>query len=47
MIGKGAGAQGGRHPGAGQLPEGAFLELHVKVDKDWQRRPESFLRLGF
>ena len=20
-----------------QLPEGAFLELHVKVDKDWQR----------
>ena len=22
-----------------QLPEGAYLELFVKVDKDWQRRP--------
>jgi GTPase len=30
-----------------QLPEGAYLELFVKVDKDWQRRPESFHRLGF
>lgn len=30
-----------------QLPEGAFVELAVKVDKDWQRRPESFHRLGF
>ncbi|HEY4333121.1 MAG TPA: GTPase Era, partial [Ilumatobacteraceae bacterium] len=23
-----------------QLPEGTFLELFVKVDKDWQRRPD-------
>jgi len=30
-----------------QLPEGAYVELAVKVDKDWQRRPESFHRLGF
>ena len=22
-----------------QLPPGAYLDLHVKVDKDWQRRP--------
>jgi GTP-binding protein Era len=29
------------------LPPGAFLELHVKVDKDWQRRPESLKRLGY
>ena len=30
-----------------QLPEGAFLELFVKVDKDWQRRPDRFERLGY
>ena len=30
-----------------QLPEGAFLELHVKVDKDWQRRPAALDRLGY
>ena len=30
-----------------QLPEGAYLELHVKVDKDWQRRPAALDRLGF
>jgi GTP-binding protein Era len=30
-----------------QLPDGAYLELHVKVDKDWQRRPGSLDRLGF
>jgi GTP-binding protein Era len=30
-----------------QLPEGAFLELFVKVDKDWQRQPRSLDRLGF
>jgi GTP-binding protein Era len=30
-----------------QLPEGAYLELHVKVDKDWQRRDASLDRLGF
>src|SRR5215213_5021904 len=23
-----------------QLPEGAYLELRVKVDQDWQRRPD-------
>jgi GTP-binding protein Era len=30
-----------------QLPEGAFLELFVKVDKDWQRRPLALERLGY
>ena len=30
-----------------QLPEGAFLELFVKVDKDWQRHPKSLQRLGY
>lgn len=30
-----------------QLPEGVYLELRVKVDKDWQRRPERVQRLGY
>jgi GTP-binding protein Era len=30
-----------------QLPEGAFLELRVKVDKDWQSRAGSLDRLGY
>jgi GTP-binding protein Era len=30
-----------------QLPEGVFLELHVTVDKDWQRRPDRITRLGY
>ena len=30
-----------------QLPEGAFLELVVRVDKDWQRRPRALDRLGY
>jgi GTP-binding protein Era len=30
-----------------QLPEGAFVELFVKVDKDWQRRPDRFERYGY
>ncbi len=30
-----------------QLPEGAFLELRVRVDQDWQRRPERVERLGY
>jgi GTPase len=30
-----------------QLPDGAYLELHVKVDKDWQRRPAALDRLGY
>ncbi|MCB0996895.1 MAG: GTPase Era [Acidimicrobiales bacterium] len=30
-----------------QLPEGTYLELVVKVDKDWQRRPASITRLGY
>jgi GTP-binding protein Era len=30
-----------------QLPEGAYLELFVKVDKDWQRRPLALDRLGY
>jgi GTP-binding protein Era len=30
-----------------QLPEGTFIELAVKVEKDWQRRPDTLNRLGF
>jgi GTP-binding protein Era len=30
-----------------QLPPGAFIELFVKVDKDWQRRPDRVERLGY
>ncbi|HEX9549365.1 MAG TPA: GTPase Era [Acidimicrobiales bacterium] len=30
-----------------QLPPGAYLELFVKVDKDWPRRPQALARLGF
>ena len=30
-----------------QLPEGVFLELFVKVDKDWQSRPSALNRLGY
>ena len=30
-----------------QLPEGAFLELFLKVDKDWQRKAGALDRLGF
>jgi GTP-binding protein Era len=30
-----------------QLPPGAFLELRVRVDKDWQRRPDRVQRLGY
>ena len=30
-----------------QMPEGVYLELRVKVDKDWQRRPDRIERLGY
>jgi GTPase len=30
-----------------QLPPGAFVELRVKVDQDWQRRPDRVARLGY
>jgi len=30
-----------------QMPEGAYLELFVKVDKDWQRKPDRIERLGY
>ena len=30
-----------------QLPDGAYLDLHVKVDKDWQRRAKALDRLGY
>ena len=30
-----------------QLQEGAFIELVVKVEKDWQKRPRSLDRLGY
>ena len=30
-----------------QLEPGVYLELFVKVDKDWQRRPRALERLGY
>jgi len=30
-----------------QLPEGVYLELRVKVDKDWQRKADRVERLGY
>ena len=30
-----------------QLPEGTYLDLRVKVDKDWQRHPDRVERLGY
>jgi GTP-binding protein Era len=30
-----------------QLAPGAFLELHVKVERDWQRRAAALDRLGY
>jgi GTP-binding protein Era len=30
-----------------QLPPGAYLELFVKVDPDWQRQPKALARLGY
>jgi GTP-binding protein Era len=30
-----------------QLPDGVFLELFVKVDRNWQSRPKALERLGY
>lgn len=30
-----------------QLPAGSYLDIHVKVDREWQRRPKSLDRLGY
>jgi GTPase len=30
-----------------QLPDGTYLELQVKVDKDWQRHPKAMERFGY
>ena len=30
-----------------QLPPGAFVELHVRVEKHWQQRPDVIERLGY
>jgi GTPase len=30
-----------------QLPDGAYLELFVTVDRNWQHRPQSLDRLGY
>ncbi len=48
VIGKGGSVlkEVGRRARA-QMPEGVYLELRVKVDKDWQRRPDRVERLGY
>ena len=30
-----------------QLPPGAYIELHVVVEADWQQRPDRLERLGY
>jgi GTP-binding protein Era len=30
-----------------QMPPGAYIELHVRVEKHWQQRPEEVDRLGY
>jgi len=30
-----------------ELPEGAYLDLKVRVERDWQRRPDVISRLGY
>lgn len=30
-----------------QMEPGAYLELHVRVDKDWQQKPDRLERLGY
>ena len=30
-----------------QLPDGAFVELFVKVEKNWQRRPDQVAEFGY
>jgi GTP-binding protein Era len=30
-----------------QLPPGAYVELHVRVDRAWQQRPDEIARLGY
>jgi GTP-binding protein Era len=48
VIGRGGGVlrEAGTRVRA-QLPPGAYLELFVRVDKDWQRRPRALERLGY
>jgi GTP-binding protein Era len=48
VIGKGGGVlkEVGTRARA-QLPDGVYLELRVKVDKDWQRRADRVERLGY
>jgi GTP-binding protein Era len=48
VIGKGGAVlkEVGRRARA-QLPDGMYLELFVKVDKDWQRKPDRVQRLGY
>jgi GTPase len=30
-----------------QMPPGAYVELHVRVEKNWQQRPDAVERLGY
>jgi GTP-binding protein Era len=48
VIGKGGAVlkEAGQRARA-QLPPGLYLELRVKVDKNWQRRPDRVQRLGY
>ncbi|HEX6786219.1 MAG TPA: KH domain-containing protein, partial [Acidimicrobiales bacterium] len=48
VIGKGGAVLKQVGPRArAELPPGTYLDLRVKVDKDWQRRPDRIARLGY
>ena len=48
MIGKGGRCSSrSARPCGPSCAEGAYLELVVKVDPDWQRQPKSLDRLGY
>ena len=49
---QGARLQGGRHARPAQQIEAllgtpVYLDLHVKIAKDWQRDPKQLRKLGF
>ena len=49
---QGSRLQGGRHRGRGTQIEAllgtpVYLDLHVKIAKDWQRDPKQLRKLGF
>ena len=48
---RGSRLQGRRHPGPAEIEEllgsKVYLDLHVRVAKEWQRDPKQLRKLGF